>query len=213
MKKYLSFCFLAIILTFSLFFGSCAKEDLTDNIVELRKNVYSGDYNGTPLRASYGYKLSDGYKKYSLSFILPFNSVSGETTVNLNFNEQDYSALFALSEVTGNLLARIDLENFDVNEFECTLSVGNERAVVKMITDVPNGACDYKKAVEFLQKNQPELVELYRENGIFTANLTVRIIGKNDKCYYYIGIEKKGVLKALLIDGFSGEVLAIRDIR
>ncbi len=213
MKKFVSFCFLVLILTFSIFGASCNSEDLTQNIVELRQNVYAGDYNGTPLRASYGYKKSDGAKNYSLSFILPFNQVSSTTCVKLNFNEQEYMATFALSEFSGNYLAKINVEDFSINEFDCTLIVGNEHTNVKMVSEVPSNACDYKKAVEYLQQNQPELLDLYRDNGVFSANLTVRVIGKNDKCYYYIGIEKKGNIKALLIDGFSGEVLAVRDIR
>ena len=71
MKKIVSFCFLVLILTLSVFSVSCNNEDLTQNIVELRQNVYLGDYNGTPLRASYGYKNSDGAKIYSLAFVLP----------------------------------------------------------------------------------------------------------------------------------------------
>ena len=213
MKRVLSFCFLAFIFTFSVNFFGCGTENLCDNVVELRKDVFSGDYNGVPLHASYGYKVIDGYKNYSLSFILPFDKVVGTTSVRVVYNEQDYNAVFALSEVTGNYLARLNIEDFNVNSFDCTITVGSEHTVVNMVSDVPNGACDYKKAVEFLQKNQPELVDLYRENGIFSANLIVRIIGKEDKCYYYIGIEKGGNLKALLLDGFSGEVLAIRDIK
>ena len=45
---------------------------------------------------------------------------------------------------------------------------------------------------------------------IFTS---VKVIVKDDKPYWYVGIASGGGnLKALLIDGFSGEVLAIREI-
>ncbi len=211
MKRVLSFCFLCIILSFSLY--GCSGENLTDNVVELRENVFSGDYNGTKVSASYGFKKTEGYKEYLLTFMLPFDIISGTTSVKLNFNEQEYLATFSLSEITGNYLAKVSVEDFNINEFTCTISVGNEHTEVKMVSEVPPNACNCAKALEYLQKNQPELLDLYRENGVFTANLTVRVIGKKEKCYYYIGIEKNGSIKALLIDGFTGEVLAIRDIR
>ena len=41
----------------------------------------------------------------------------------------------------------------------------------------------------------------------------MRIIVKKEKPYWYIGlINQDGTTKALLVDGFSGEVLAIRKI-
>jgi hypothetical protein len=41
----------------------------------------------------------------------------------------------------------------------------------------------------------------------------MRVLVKDNHAYWYIGLcDTEGKLKALLIDGFDGKVLAVRDI-
>ena len=81
-----------------------------------------------------------------------------------------------------------------------------------MKSTLPKGTISYKKALEYLQKNQSELVKSYYDDGEFKAEICMRVLVKDNHPYWYIGLTNSTNTKALLIDGFSGEVLAIRDI-
>ena len=72
----------------------------------------------------------------------------------------------------------------------------------------------FGKALDFLYSDQQNLIKAFcDEKGAFNAEIYARIIVKNDKPFWYIGIASgNNNLKALLIDGFSGKTLAIREI-
>ena len=68
--------------------------------------------------------------------------------------------------------------------------------------------------MEILSSEQGALIETYKnENGEFSGEISERIIVKNEKPYWYVGLlNGKGGTKALLIDGLNGEILAVREI-
>ncbi len=219
MKKIFAF----ILIIFSLFsFSACKRQDgLEIYVSELRSNVYSGQSDDLTLKASYGYKenpyQNDG-KVGTLHPLLIIKLIGKETTqstytVSFEFNNQNYTADFKLSPVSHSLIATFEIENFNLDEFNVNLSCGDNLHTVKMQTTIPKGTITYIKALECLEKSQPQLIKAFSNDDGFDAEIYARIIVKNDKAYWYIGLARgNDLLKALLIDGKSGEVLAIREI-
>ena len=106
------------------------------------------------------------------------------------------------------------VENFSKKEFSVSILSGSAPEVITLKSIVPKNTIDYKKALDFLYKDQQNLIKAFcDESGAFNAEIYARIVVKNDKPFWYVGIASgNGNLKALLIDGFSGETLAIREI-
>ena len=139
-----------------------------------------------------------------------------DATYFLNFTHdgRTYDKQFNLNHHKNSLFCEIELENFSVKSFTVNVGTINQKQAIVMQSVVPEKALDYKGAINSLIKSQPSLLENYKnENGEFCAEIYARILVKDSKAYWYIGIASgEGSLKALLIDGINGEILAVREV-
>ena len=219
MRKFFAL-FLTFISLFACFYGCQKVNPLKNCLSELRSDLFYGESENFAVKAGYGFKeklLADqtSYEKvYELTFKLANETSDGAIyCVNLDFNGNTYKADFKLNPVTHALTASIEIENFNLKEFTVTLTNASIQESVTLRSTLPDGTIDHVKALEFLQKHQQPLLNNYtNEQGEFTAKIQARVLIKNDKPYWYIGIVNGDNLKALLIDGITGEVLAIREV-
>ena len=215
---------IALFLAFFTFFTvGCTKQNpLYDKVSELRCFLYEGKSENFNLKASYGFKETPytndavvGERAYTLSFRLEEKETDNATySLELSLDGITYNADFKLNPITHTLSASVELENFNRNEFLVTIHSGSTSQTINMNSIIPSGTIDYKTALDHLYKDQTQLLSVYTDsNGNFNAEIYARIVVKNLKPYWYIGIASgNGNLKALLIDGFTGETLAIREI-
>lgn len=224
MKKFICFFVSTLIILGCLFcFTSCSKTtQLENNLCELRSDIFTGKLDDISINACYGFRETPfgvdnkiNQRVYALQFKL-LNLETTDTTysIKLNFLEKEYSAQFKLHPVTHSLTAFIEIENFNSKEFSVLLCCGDDQREITLSSIVPKNTLSYTQALESLQSNCPDLIKSFKdENGTFLAEVFMRIIVKNDKAYWYVGLAKnKDYLKALLIDGATGEVLAIREV-
>ena len=224
MKK---ICLFAVCLLISIFvFGGCdcggEEQGLSLNVSQLRYELYEGKSQNYTLYAEYGYTespyLADGKmgeRVYILRFRLPDRQTDQITySISLDFNGKIYNQDFALSPNRHALTCEMQIENFNKKEFMVTIGTDADKESLSLKSIVPNNVLDYKGALKSLEKHQAELLKNYiNSDGIFTAEIYARIIVKESKAYWYIGIaSENGNIKALLIDAQNGEVLAIRDV-
>ncbi|HCH73875.1 MAG TPA: hypothetical protein DEV87_01670 [Clostridiales bacterium] len=208
----------SLIIAFAALTGaSCGKPDpFINSVTELRQNVYEGVSDNYKLKAAYGYEDNEKNERvYRLTFLLcDKTSSAGTYTLTFNSGELSFTEDFKYSPVTGTLKTSVAIENFTDNEFNVTVSTGGAAETVTLKSLVTGGAMDYKTALTYLKKSQPELIALYNdENGDFSGKVTARILVKNEKPYWYVGLKNEsGALKALLVDGLTGEVLAVREV-
>ena len=222
MKKILSLilCVFALVLTFS---GCKKQENTLDKYVsELRSEIFYGESENYTLKASYGFKEipygHDG-KINHRAYVLVFKLLGRETdqatfNASFTFKDKEYKTTFKLSPVSHSLTAPIEIDGFNLKEFTVQISTGGESESVQLKSTLPKNTISYSSALKYLQKNQSELLKNYRnENGDFNGEICARVVVKDQKPYWYVGLtDKNGNLKALLIDGFNGEVLAVREI-
>ena len=222
MKKFLVFILVFCLLGSLCFFIGCKKNNLLPFVSELRENIYECETDdGIKITASYGFReepyLSDGKvgeKVWALIFKLSGN-VNENTSyaIKLNFDNLDVKKNFEKSKFSGVLMLKIETSNFDYNEFNALLFVGAESKSVTLKSIVPKDTLSYDKALSKLEENQPLLISSKKdENGIFTSEIYMRIIVKKGVSYWYVGICENANVKALLLDGKTGNVLAIKDI-
>ena len=82
-----------------------------------------------------------------------------------------------------------------------------------MKSTLPKNTISYTKALTCLQKSQAELLKTYYDsNGNFNAEITLRVLVKDSHPYWYVGLSNANGTKALLLDGLTGKVLAVKDI-
>ena len=133
--------------------------------------------------------------------------------VSLTFNGKDYKSTFQLNPVSHNLTALLPIENFNLNEFDITLSYGSNTNVIKMKSTLPKNTISYTKALSCLQKSQAQLLKTYYDsNGNFNAEISLRVLVKDNHSYWHVGLSNQNGTKALLLDGLTGKVLAVKDI-
>ncbi len=217
--------FIAIILTllFTLNLFACkTNEGLAPYVSELRSNVFTGESGDLTVKGAYGFKETPyqndgkvGTKVYLLTLkILGKETSQTSYTATLDFNDFKYTAEFKLSPVSHSLIATIEVENFNLNEFILNIAYGDKTEAITMRSEIPNGTLSYSDALNQLEKSQPELIKAFSDSeGTFCAEIYARIIVKNSKAYWYIGFARgNDLLKALLINGKTGEVLTVREI-
>lgn len=211
--------FLCVILVFC---ASCQKTNpLYDAVCELRSNLYYGISENYKLDACYGFTESatqpDGKseKVYAITFRLLEKEIDqADYSISMVYDQKNYSAHFKLNPITHTVTARIELENFNEKSFTVTLIKAQDKEDLTLSSTLPDGAISYKTALDCLYEKQSELIKSYiDQNGNFNAKICARIIVKEQKPYWYVGLTSaSGDLKALLIDGITGETLAIREI-
>ena len=213
---------LSVILTFSLIlslstfsYGCQNKQTLAPFVTEVQSIVMQGENDTHKLKAVYGYKTENGARAYYLIVkLLEKHTDNATYTLNFDYADKSYSVNFTLNPVTNTLTAKVRLDGFTQNSLSVKVSASSSSHQITLNSIIPENACDYVTAVDSLLVSQPALIDLYRdEYGNFNGSIKARILVKNDKPYWYIGlINANGNEKALLVDGISLEVLAIRDI-
>lgn len=222
MKKitfYLTLCLMLLCL-----FSGCKKQTnpLYDRVSELRSDIFFGQSQTIKISANYGFKESPyafdqnvSPKKYLLTLKLVEQQLTQTTySISLNFKGKEYSSTFKLSPLNNDLFACFEIPDFNLKQFSVTVESGGERQTITLQSIVPPDTITYKQALDTLKKDKPTLIEAFLDqNGKFNAEIYMRIIVKDKLAYWYVGIANdKDNLKALLIDGKSGKVLAIREV-
>jgi hypothetical protein len=222
MKRFVKFTCL-IVAVLMLFSVGCQKQNpLYDAVSELRSDIFVGKSQSFDVKACYGFKETPyandatvGGKVFSIIFKLINADTQALHTIKAKLNGQEYSSDFKLNPVTGSLTAVFEIENFAEKEFLVTVNKAELCEEITLYSIVPDNTIDYKKALDYFKEEQAQLISAYTDEktGKFNAEIHIRIVVKNDKPYYYIGIATgNGNLKALLIDGITGKTLAIREI-
>lgn len=221
MKK-LRFCF-CFIIVFTMLFCACKTPNPLHSLVsELRSDVYSGSGETISLTACYGFNetplKSDGKvgeRVYALQFKLKDKSIDLVSySLSFDFNNQTYKSDFKQNPITHTLTAVIEVNGFNKKEFEVSVNYGSINEVITLTSKVPENTLTYSQALDCLYSEQRALIDSYQNtNGDLELEICARVIVKNERPYWYIGLRgSNGALKALLIDGFTGDTLAIREI-
>ena len=224
MKKI--FSVISLLLTCLILVGVCGCKNQTDNLMdyvsELRCELYEGASENYTLKASYGFKEIDyqndgkvGKVQHFLKFSLEQKAIE-ETTYALCFEHdgKNYEGRFELNHTSNALILIINIEDFEQKSFAVQVGTLEQKEEVCLTSIIPQNSMTAQQALDSLCKTQKEMIDgFYDSQGNFTAEIYLRVMVKKEKAYWYIGFasgNKK--LKALLVDGVSGDVLAIREV-
>jgi hypothetical protein len=221
-KSKILLAFLTIFIILSCLCACNDKLDLTTSISHLKCNVYESQNTKHKILANYGFKEKQnskdgkvGDKIYLLSFKFLDHALDNTTySISLTFNNVEHKCTFKLNPISHTLDASVQVDNFNLNEFEITLRYGSNNDKIVMKSILPENTIPYTQALEHLINQQADLLNLYiDQNGNFNGEIIMRVLVKDNHPYWYVGLcDTEGKLKALLIDGFDGKILAVRDI-
>ena len=215
--------FLLSLLTLCFFLSLCGCEKQNPYLAyvsDLRQNVYAGTVNEIPVTAYYGFREEPftpdgktGEKVYGYTFKLSVVPSDVYRTLELNVGGEVLSSAFAADAVTGEYKTFIETETYFEKELTVTVISGSDKTPVTLYSILPENCMSYKRTLDVLSEKQQPLLNAYRDSDGFNAELYMRIFIKNDAPYWYVGIvDKSGKIKALVINGITGELLAVREI-
>ncbi len=219
MKKNI-FILLSFILSIFTLLGvtGCKKTSyLLPYVSELRADVFEGNFSRYTIKAYYGYRenpyVNDGKVgncSSELNFIL-IGAETEETAFTLEVFDYQEVLKFEKSP-NGKLVARLNVENFDKKQFTVALGYSSQKIEITMCSIVPETTLNVNEILLNIEKSQTNLLNAFSPSGVFEGEIYARIIVKNQKPYWYLALANGKTLKAFLVDGMSGEVLAIREV-
>ncbi len=224
-KVFLPIFLLIIVFSFVFTLSACKHRNnnkLSDYLTELRSDIFEGSSENYHVKAAYGFKETPfandgiiGARVYSLSFLLVDKEPDDVSRkIVFTFNEEEYRLDLKLNPLTDSITAVTEINDFNVKRFSIKIITASETEEISLDSIVPKSTIESDRALEILVEKQSSLIDVYKnDSGVFTGEISERIIVKNDKPYWYIGLlNGKGGTKALLVDGLNGEILAVREI-
>ena len=209
--------FILFTLVLPLTLGGCKDEfSLEDYVSVSRKNIYTADYKGATVTAYFERRedpiLFDGIKCATYGFLtvkLPTKLTEGKYSFYFNGHTTD----FVFDAVKSVLVAKIPCDTPPVDSFDATVTIESERTDIKFTTIVPNGIIGESKALSSLYEHQKSYIDNLKNGDEFNAEIIIKVSVFKGEPYYYVAIaEKNGSFKALLIDAYTAEVLAMRNV-
>lgn len=220
MKKFIYIVFLSIFLTFFWVFSGCAsKNPLLDSVSQLNSNLYLGESQNYLVSAYYGFSENPatldgkvGSIEYQFRIILQNVEISNQTySVSFDYDGATYKKDLEQNLVSNKLEAKFNIENFNLNNLEITVFLAESSEKVQLNSIVNSTCKSYLNVLDKLYAS-PEIISPYLVDGKMTAEIHLRILEKNGKNYYYVGLIKKSNVKAFLMDAETLEVLAVRNV-
>ncbi len=214
MKK-ISVLIFMFLLSFPLFLFSCKNEFcLADYVSEAREDILLGESENYNVKSYYGYTVKSGNKQYFISFMLT-NIIPDETSYSVNFilGSKEYNGTFSYNPTKSVLSISFNIEKLESNTLDITVIKSSEKETLTLKSLKATDTVSIEEALSSLYVEQKTYIDSLILDGTFNATLTIRLVERNGKNYYYIGItDKDKNLKAMLMDGKTKELLAIKKI-
>ncbi len=215
------FILLFLILPFAFTLCGCEEQNpYVKYVSDLQQDIYSGEIDGVHVTAVYGFReypfINDGTAGepvYGYVFKLDIIPDDVHRSIEFENDGKTYGAAFELDKVTSEYKARVEIEKHFENGFTVNFIRGSEKTPVTLDSVIPENCLNFEQALLILLNEQKSLIDAYTTNGVFNAELYMRVFVKNGAPYWYVGIASgNDKLKALLIDGTTGKLIAVREI-
>ena len=210
-------CVLVVMATLS----ACnSKPDYLSYVSELRKDVFIGEQDNFYVVVYAGSKESpatfDGIKQDSLLClgfkIIQKEDIGSQITVKFNVGDKQYSAPLTFNPVKSTLFCDVVVSALPEKNFTVEVCYGEESVTVNTVSQLNENTVSYTRALESAASKGEDFLKEHTQKGVLKAEIVIRLLCENGKNYYYVGfICDKGLKKAYLIEGSTGEVIAEKD--
>ncbi len=222
-KTYFTVISCALFIFSSGLLCSCKTDKIMNCVTTYLSNSYSGENQNVSLLASYGFEtktLTDKtnnktqkIKVYSLNVILKDVLLTEVTYgASVTFNGKDYKGTFSFSPIKNVYVAKIDIENFFVDNFDITVSYSGVNVVVNMSSTISKDILPLEKALERINETTNVFDVFMDGNQNYDMKIFAKVLSRKEKTYYYVSVSNSQKMYAFLIDAVSGEMLAKRTV-
>ncbi len=205
-----------------LFFSISCKEnvDLSIYVSGLRVGIYEGvtdEYKITVYSETRESPfLLDGFVGENKNFLtIKLDKETGScdgVSVLISYDDYSCNGVFDYNPLNGKFTCEIEVPKLPTNSnILATIKSEELEKSCELLTQKQASTIDYKTALNSLKKAEPDLIKELFENTNVATEIHVRLIAEEGKNYYYIGlVQKDGKIKAFLVDGKEGKILAQR---
>ena len=197
--------------------GGCTKNavDYTDYISENRYNIYLYSDGGTEIKIYCSEKespfVADGIK----------GNINALTEIYLQFDEGFDEVYVTSPSFTGGEASYLTVKGCwylsfsgyrDEDGIELTVTCDGESRDYTLETILYDGVMSAEETLQYAVDYDGATFESLKRNGIFYGEIFLRLLYDAGKCYRYVGVcDRDGKIKAYLLDGETGRVIAERD--
>ena len=197
-------------------FGGCAndKTDYTDYISENRYNIYMYSDDGTEIKIYCSEKespfVADGIK----------GNVNSLTEIYLQFNEGFDEVYITSQRFTGGEASYLTVKGCwylsfsgyqEGDNIALTVNCDGESREYTLNSILYDGVMSAEEALQYAVEYDSTTFEALKNNGVFYGEIFLRLLYDAGKCYRYVGVcDRNGKIKAYLLDGETGRVIAER---
>lgn len=213
MKKFLT-C-LILCLPFSFAFTACKKSvDYFSYVSEYRKRVYYYEDDAVSLKiysvdkeTPYALDGVKGNVGNVTEIYFEYDKNASEVNVELSGRGGEMSWL----SVTRNYYLSFSGGEISGASVEVKLEIDGEEKKFTVQNVAEEGVIDGKAALNCVREYDAESFDKLTERGVFSGEITVRLLYDNG-CYYYVGIcDRDKNVHAYLVSGEDGRVIAERE--
>ena len=197
--------------------GGCAKDstDYADYISENRYNIYMYSDVGAEIKIYCSEKespfVADGIK----------GNVNALTEIYLQFDEGFDEVYITSQSFTGGDASYLTVKGCWYLSFSgyqqgdsitLTVNCDGESKDYTLQSILYDGVMSAEEALQCAVEYDGATFETLKKNGIFYGEIFLRLLYDAGKCYRYVGVcDRNGKIKAYLLDGETGRVIAERD--
>ncbi len=214
MRKFLILLAAACALLFTSA-GCASKTNYLNYVSEKRHGVFLYNDSETEIKIHCLEReqpyAADGVKGEMNSLIeifvsLPKNPEALEIKVENHQGEMNYQT------VHNRYYLSFSAESFASEGVDVTLTADGESKTYKALSVKHDGVISCDEAVKCVTEHDADYFKNLTENGVFKAEIYVRLLYDED-CYYYVGVcDRAGNIQAYLVNGENGKIIAVKNL-
>ena len=220
LKKFSRFSMLIVGVLTVISAASCKKNNsLYDSVSVLRSDIYEGLYNGVTVTAELIYgeypEIRDGIvgdKETRLIFTVPITEPDRSYSVTMDYGGRLYSENFVYDGVKNVLTATLFPEGFDKKSFSAKIALSSSVTEVKFDSVIKGDFLSHKKILDSLNVSQKTYLSSFISDGKFSGEIIMKIAFMSGRIFWYVAVCNQDGGKAMLLDGATADLVAIRDV-
>ncbi len=215
MKKICIILFSALILSFV----SCSGKDdfSTQNVSQLRENVFVYENDDFFAEAFAEYrekeKADDGFvgeRKNFMIFRLRFKKKSFQSaSIKFETDGIKYENDFGFSPSSSYVSCETEVSSFPKSSFFAALDIDGNEHTVEFVSVKNEGTLGCEKAIKECETKEKDRISEFIKDKNY--EIRVRLIENGGFNFYFVGYITENSSVSFLLDGITGEVLAVKE--
>lgn len=212
---------IAVVASLSLFTSCKKQEPFVKKISQLRENVFVAEAENYSVHCYAELReepnLNDGNPadmKPLVTFkIIPKNNFdveNKELSIEYSFNEESYKGNFEFKPLAVVRYSYIHTESLPTADFKAVLTIDDSSEIIELHSKKRADLIPYATAVAEVKKHAQNSLDVFFDDNE-TGEIKIRLIENDGYNFWYVGFFDAKNSVSYLVDGLTGEILAIKN--